>query len=94
MKSILLLARTNNYYNILKTRYVQVIAIFDTIYFCLRIIISSDFINIHVTNACTLVKRDTIQTNSSVNHTTPLCLRNRHMLYLRAILAEPFKVEI
>ena len=72
--------------NVLKTRNVQTIAIFDTIHFGLRKrwpIFQADFINIHVTNACTLVKCVNFELNSFVNHTTPLCLQNMHMLYLR-----------
>ena len=64
----------------------QTIAIFDTIHFGLRKrrpIFQVDFINIHVTNACTLVKHVNFELNSFVNHTTPLCLQNMHMLYLR-----------
>ena len=64
----------------------QTIAIFDTIHFGLRKgrpIFQADFINIHVTNVRTLVKRVNLESNSFVNHTTPLCLQNMHMLYLR-----------
>ena len=67
----------------------QTIAIFDTIHFGLRKgrpIFQADFINIHVTKACTLVKRVNFELTSFVNHTTPLCLQNMHMLYLRYIL--------
>ena len=50
-----------------------------------RPIFQADFINIHVTNAWTLVKRVNFKSNSFVNHTMPLCLQNMHMLYLRII---------
>ena len=66
MKLIFLLARTNNYKNILKARNVQTVAIFDTNHFGLRKrrpIFQADFINIQVTNACTLVKRVNFQSN-------------------------------
>ena len=71
----------------------QTIAIFDTIHFGLRKrrpIFQADFINIHVTKACTLVKRVNFELNSFVNHTTPLCLQNMHMLYLRNCIKVQF----
>ena len=67
----------------------QTIAIFDTIHFGLRKrrpIFQADFINIPVTNARTLVKRVNFESNSFVNHTTPHCLQNMHMLYLRVCM--------
>ena len=43
---------------------------------------SSDFINIHVTNACISIKHVINKSNSFVNHTMPLCFQKIHMLYV------------
>ena len=73
----------------------QTIAIFNTISSVSdeKPIFQADFINIHVTNAWTLVKRVNFKSNSFVNHTTPLCLQNMHMLYLRIQVWSPDELD-
>ena len=68
----------------------QTITIFDTIHFGLRTrrpIFQADFINIHVTNTCISVKCVNFESNSFVNHTTPLCLQN-NIMHMHVIPAD------